>query len=166
MKAWWLAGLERFSALNSRERQLVLAAGLVVFLALLWWVGLEPALNGRARLAQQLPALRLQASELAGLAAQANPYRRVGKSDGLDSLSASLTTAGFDAKSAERIDEERVRVKLSQVDYGRVLAWIVESRSSLETRLESASISWQGSGRVNVELVFQRSNQDTTKDRR
>ena len=164
MKAWWLAGLERFSALNSRERQLVLAAGLVVFLALLWWVGLEPALNGRARLAQQLPALRLQASELAGLAAQGNPYRRVSKSDGLDSLSASLTTAGFDAKSAERIDEERVRVKLSQVDYGRVLAWIAETRT-LETRLESASISLQEPGRVNVELIFQRGNPGS-RDRR
>jgi len=164
MKAWWLAGLERFSALNSRERRLVLAAGLFVLLAMLWWIALEPALSGRARLAQQLPSLRLQASELAGLAAQGNQYRRVSKSDGLDSLSASLTTAGFEARSAEKIDEERVRVRLNQVDYGRVLAWMAETRT-LETRLESASISLQEPGRVNVELIFQRGNPGT-RDRR
>jgi general secretion pathway protein M len=164
MKAWWSQVQTRFDSLNRREQRLVLGAGLFVLLALVWWLALEPALQGRARLNQQLPALRLQASELAGLAAQGNPYRRVSKSDGLDSLSASLTTAGFDAKSAERIDEERVRVKLSQVDYGRVLAWIAETRT-LETRLESASISLQEPGRVNVELIFQRGNPGS-RDRR
>lgn len=156
MKAWWLAGLERFSALNSRERQLVLAAGLVVFLALLWWVALEPALRGRARLAQQLPALRLQASELAGLTAQGRISRTDLSTDLSENLGASLAAAGFEARSAEKIDEQRLRVRLNNVDYTRVARWMSESRTN-GLQLESASMVLQEPGRVNADLVFRRS---------
>ncbi len=156
MKAWWSQVQTRFASLNRREQRLVLGAGLFVLLALVWWLALEPALQGRARLNQQLPALRLQASELAGLAAQGRIVTASTSTPLPESLAASLAAAGFDAGSTEKIDEQRLRVRLNNVDYARIVRWMAESRTSLGAQLESASISAQEPGRVNAELVFRR----------
>jgi type II secretory pathway component PulM len=156
MKAFWMAAQSRWFSLSQREQRWVMAAVFTVLLGLVWWVAIEPALKGRARLSQQLPGLRLQASELAGLAAQGGIRRTVNKTDLLGSLSAGLITAGLDAQAAEAIDQERVRVRLSSVEYGDIVGWMAATQTLGDVRLESASITLLEPGRVNAELLFQR----------
>lgn len=156
MKAFWLATQSRWSVLSQREQRWVMAASLTVLLGLVWWVAIEPALNGRARLSQQLPGLRLQASELAGLAEQGGIRRTASKTDLLGSISASLNAAGLDEQAAEPIDQERVRVRLNSTDYSPIVRWMAETQALNGVRLESATMTLLEPGRVNAELVFQR----------
>jgi general secretion pathway protein M len=156
MKTLYLALQARFTAMSQRERHFVIAAGLVVLVGLVWWIAIEPALKARARLTQQLPLLRLQASELAGLATQGTIRRSVSKTDLADSLSVSLTAAGFDAKAVELLDQDRARVRLTSVDYGKLVRWLDETQAASATLLESATITLQEPSQVNAELLFQR----------
>jgi type II secretory pathway component PulM len=156
VKAFWIAAQSHWFALSQREQRWVMAAALTVLLGLVWWVAIEPALTGRARLSQLQPGLRLQASELAGLAAQGGIRRTVNNTDLLGSLSAGLITAGFDAQAAEAINQERVRVRLNSVDYSDIVGWLAATQALGDVRLESASITLLEPGRVNAELLFQR----------
>jgi general secretion pathway protein M len=157
MKALWLTLLARWTASSLREQRLIAIAAMIVFCALVWWVAIEPAFNGRARLNQQLPDLRLQASELAGLAAQGSIRPVFGKtSDLIDRLRATLNAAGFDPNSAEAVDQERVLVRLSAINYARVISWLAGLKAGHGAHLESATVTLQEPGRVEAELVFQR----------
>jgi general secretion pathway protein M len=156
MKTFYLALQARFTAMSQRERHFVVAAGLVVLLGLVWWIAIEPALKARTRLSHELPLLRLQASELAGLAAQGTIRRSVSKTDLADSLSVSLNAAGFDAKAVELLDQDRARVRLTSADYDKLARWLDETQTASATHLESATITVQEPGRVNAELLFQR----------
>ncbi|MEO8408003.1 MAG: type II secretion system protein GspM [Oxalobacteraceae bacterium] len=60
-----------WAARNGRERILLLIAGAVVVLGLLYLLLIDPAIQGRARLHKNLPVLRQQAAQLQALAKQA-----------------------------------------------------------------------------------------------
>ena len=146
----------RWSAMTQRERYAVLLAASVVGLALLWWVALEPALQGRKKLSERLPALRREAAQLAGLAQHYKNVPRATETDLAAYLNSSLAAAGFDANAAQNDANGRVVVRLAGADYGRLMNWLLEAQTQSHAQLQSANIKLAEPGRVNAEFVLAR----------
>src|SRR5690606_23749983 len=94
--------LHRWAALTPRKRRLLgLAAG-IALLALLWTVGVKPALETIEKQSLNLPSLRAQAAEIDALILQAQTLQRrrpanIDASDMPDALRDSLVRSGIDS---------------------------------------------------------------------
>ena len=79
MNALVEAWRQRWETWTQRERRMVVAMLSVVGLALVYLVLLDPALSGRAKLERDLPKLRADAGEMAGIAAGASRLPQIGR---------------------------------------------------------------------------------------
>jgi general secretion pathway protein M len=152
MNAW----LTRWNGLASRERSLIAAAVAVVVVALVWLVGLSPALN-KLRSAQQaapqvqaqLQLMRAQASEAASLKAQ----RSLSYDESLRALESAVKTLGAGASLS--VSNERASVSLRGVGGDALTQWLAQVRANArlvptELKLQqapasaSAGTAWDG----------------------
>jgi general secretion pathway protein M len=139
---------QAFWAVRTRGERRTLGTGLAVMvLALLWWVGLSPALatlrNSEAQhraLDAQLQTMRSLAAQTAGL--QALP--RIKADESLRALDASVKQLGATAQFAVAGDRATVTLKNAQ--------WLAQARNNarvlpLEARLRpnAARNGWDGS---------------------
>lgn len=118
-----------------REQTLLRAGGVLVGIALLWWVALRPALNTLQNAHQQLPALQAQATQLDAIILEAKALGR-GRSGALPpadteaALQASLARAGLDTLSALSRpdtlvqDETQWQVQFTNAPAGRIIEWM------------------------------------------
>ncbi len=105
----WLT--KRWQACTDRERRLLLGAGVLLFLALLFVLALDPLLERIELLDQQTAKKERAIRELAALAAEARPIQtrlsqletRLAPADGSFSLPAFLEEAASAARIRERI---------------------------------------------------------------
>jgi general secretion pathway protein M len=153
----------RWAALAPRERVLVGSAVALMTAALLWWVGLSPALKQlrQARdvapqLDAQLQLMRAQASEAASLKAQ----RALSYDESLRSLENSIKTLGAGATLS--ISDARANIALRAVSGDALAQWLAQVRANArlvpsELRLKksasaatSAATSWDGSIVLNL----------------
>ena len=123
---------ERWRALAPREQTLLAAATAVVSLALLWWVGVAPALKilGQAEARQQsLDAQwqQMQALEAQARALQAQPKAR--QDEAVRALEASLTRSP--RTGAPRSGSgERATLTLKGVTATALGAWLAQVRAN------------------------------------
>ena len=153
--AYWIARTEQ-------ERRYLAAGFTVVTLALVYMSLVEPAVEGRARLQRSLPALRLQAAEVAGMAGQARalvgqpavavtPMTR-------ETLLASLTARGITPGSLT-LTGEFARLQVTGVSFANLVAWLDAQRRENRIAVQEGTFSAQDPvGQVDANLTLR---QDT-----
>lgn len=123
---------QRWQALAARERQaLGLACG-VLALALLWWLGLAPALHTlRAAEArqQQLDSQWQQMQSLQGQARALQQQTRLSRQDALQALEASVRQRLGNAGQLS-VQGERATLVLKNVPAGALAQWLAQARAN------------------------------------
>ncbi|HAU56565.1 MAG TPA: general secretion pathway protein GspM [Comamonadaceae bacterium] len=123
---------ERWQSMAQREQRLVLAAGALVLLALLWWLALAPALQTlrsagprHAALDAQLQHMQLLQAE--ALQLQAQP--RIRPEDAQRALQTSVTeTLGAAARLS--LSGDRATLTLQGAPADALAAWLAQARSN------------------------------------
>ncbi|WP_083235572.1 type II secretion system protein GspM [Acidovorax sp. RAC01] len=122
----------RWKALAPREQSLVLAAGAIVALALLWWVALAPALatlrNAPARHAE----LDTQMQRMLALQAEAQQLQSAPRSNPKDSAGTLRTalTQRLGPAGQLNVVGDRVTVVLKGAPADGLAQWLAQARSN------------------------------------
>jgi general secretion pathway protein M len=121
---------QRWASLAAREKTMVVGAGIVVGLALLWWVALAPALQTlRAANAQhaqadaQLQSMLLLAAEATALRGQ----RALGYEESLRNLENSVKQT-FGAGATLSVSDARASLTLKAVSADALAQWLSQAR--------------------------------------
>ena len=142
----------RWHSISRREQQLVLAALALLLAALLWWVGLAPALATLRSAENQHQLLAAQLQQMQRLQAQVKTLQaqpRMAFDDARRLLEASVKSPGATAQLA--VAGERVTVTLKGASADAVAQWLMQARLNAravpsEARLvRSAAGTWDGS---------------------
>lgn len=128
---------QRYQALAPRERRLVNGAGLLLGLALVFTLLVEPALGTVRKLREELPRLHGQAALVADLATQATALRRQAAAPATalptaTDLGASLERAGLPAdhwKLEPAGQGDSVTLAVSELPASALLRWLELSAS-------------------------------------
>ena len=119
----------RWTQLDSRERMLVFAALSVVTVALLWWVGISPALNTLRQADAQQRALASQAQKMQSLQVQAQAIQsqpKINRDDALRALEASVK--GLGATAQLNVAGDRATVTLRNTAADALARWLSQAR--------------------------------------
>lgn len=147
-------GQAAWATLATRERRLLTAALAVLALALLWGVGLGPALQTLRSAEAQQRALDLQLQTMHALAAEAASLQalpRIKSSDSRKALEQSVRQR-LGASAQIAVQGDRATVTLKNASPEALTQWLVQARNNaraipLEVRLtrNTAAMGWDGS---------------------
>ena len=119
----------RWAQLASRERTLVFAAMSLVSVALLWWVGISPALNTLRQADAQRSGLTAQVQKMQSLQAQAQAIAsqpKISRDDALRALEASVK--GLGATAQLNVSGDRATVTLRNTAADALARWLSQAR--------------------------------------
>jgi general secretion pathway protein M len=148
---------ERWQNVSNRERQLVLAALALVLLALVWWVGVAPALTTLRSAQTQHQLLDGQLQQMQSLQGQAKALQaqpRITFEEARRLLEASIKPLGATAQLT--LAGERATVVLKGVSADALAQWLAQVRLNAralpsEARLvRNASGAWDGTLTLNL----------------
>jgi general secretion pathway protein M len=128
----WAAWQAQWKQLGTRERALVTAAVVVLGLALLWWVGVQPAWQTVRNTPARLDALELRQS--------APPPA----TQAALALKAASERLGAGAKLS--VQGDRAVLTLEGVDPGALRSWLAEVRTGARARPLEAQLMQSGPG--------------------
>jgi general secretion pathway protein M len=143
----WQIINQRWQALATRERTLIALATTLVFAALLWWLGIAPALStlrqtraAAPQLEAQWQLMRSQAAEAATLKAQ----RALSYDESLRALENSIKTLGTGASL--NVNDSRASITLKAVSADALAQWLAQARANArlvpsELRLQKSAAS-------------------------
>ncbi|WKB54916.1 type II secretion system protein GspM [Eleftheria terrae] len=137
----------RWAAMDTRERRLVIGAGALVALALLWWVGVQPALRTLretpARLAE-LDQQLLQMRQLAKESQELKDLPSVSASTAGSALQAS--TERLEGKARLNLQGDRATLTLNGLRGDLLWQWLSEARQTARARPIEAKLSHGAEG--------------------
>lgn len=147
--------------LNERtpqERKLIAFAAVFLVLALTYMLLIEPAVEGRAQLAKNLPALRQQAVELQTMAAEAATLAPADMQPATpatkESLEAALARQGLKAQNLT-LTGDFVRVQFAAAPFPAIANWLDEVRRTSRLSVSEASVTALAEpGSVNATLTM------------
>ena len=119
----------RWTQLDSRERTLVLAALSVVGVALLWWVGISPALGTLRQADAQRSSLAAQVQKMQNLQVQTQAIQsqpKINRDDALRALEASVK--GLGATAQLNVAGDRATVTLRNTAADPLARWLSQAR--------------------------------------
>ncbi len=126
-----------------RERSILVAGGALLLLLLLWFVLVEPALEGRARWQKDLPALRADYAQMQALAQQAGdvpaPAGAARPAD-LGAIERSLADAGLKPQSLN-VSDELVRASFTDVSFSALTDWLQRAQRDSRLVVSEASVN-------------------------
>jgi general secretion pathway protein M len=126
-----LAGF--WSERDARERKILAIGAAAVAAALIWFVGVAPALSGSVRLEKDLPLLRQQALTLQSLAREAQALNANAQPPATlsthESVEVALTRKGLKAQSIV-VTGDLVRLQLNSTSFASILEWLDEMQKS------------------------------------
>lgn len=137
----------RWRELGARERTLVAAAGCVLALALLWWVGVQPAWQTLRSAPGRLDALDAQTLTMRRLADQARELRALPSSSTAQAavaLKAASDRLGPSARLS--LQGDRAILTLDGADPQALRGWLSEVRSGARARAVDAQLVRTGPG--------------------
>ncbi|MCM2346442.1 type II secretion system protein GspM [Acidovorax soli] len=123
---------DRWKALAPREQNLLLAAGAVVALALLWWVALAPALATLRTAPARHAALDAQLQRMQSLQAEALQLQTAPRSapgDAVASLRSALTQR-LGATAQLTLAGDRATITLKGAPADALAPWLAQARSN------------------------------------
>ena len=148
----------RWKALNPREQTLVLGALAVVCAALLWWVGLSPALTTLQGARAQQAALAADMEKMQRLRTQALAIQAQPKMDRAESIRAleALVKQRLGSSAQMSVVGDRVTVTLKGTGPDELSQWLSQARINAravpsEVRLVRVAgsadgrVAWEGS---------------------
>lgn len=119
----------RWATLDSRERTLVIIAASVVGVALLWWIGVAPALKTLRQADAQQRALAAQVQKMQSLQAQAQAIQsqpKISRDDAMRALEASVKGLGPTAQL--NVAGDRATVTLRNTAADALARWLSQAR--------------------------------------
>lgn len=126
-----------------RERSILVAGGALLLLLLLWFVLVEPALDGRARWQKDLPALRADYAQMQALAQQASDVpASAGAARPADrsTIERSLADAGLKPQSLN-VSDELVRASFTDVSFSALTDWLQRAQRDSRLVVSEASVN-------------------------
>lgn len=153
---------------TGRERRALTFGGVLLALALLWLVGVEPALDGRERWRKDLPQLRANAAQVQALSQQlaAAPPRASNTANAAATpinkaaLEASLSAQGLKAQSLNVQDAGGmllVRASFTDVSFAALSEWLQQQQRASQLSASEASVTARERlDRVDAQLTLRR----------
>lgn len=137
----------RWASLGARERRLVIAAGALVGVALLWWVGLQPALRTLRETPPRIAQLDEELRVMRGLAAESQQLKSaptINQSQAARALQAATERLGESGRL--NLQGDRATLTLQSVPAEAMLGWLNEARSAGRARVVQAQLTRSGDG--------------------
>jgi general secretion pathway protein M len=133
---------QRWQALADRERLLLTVGGLVLGLALLWWVALAPAWRTVRAAPQQLESLDVQLQNMQRLSTEAKALRAMPPLPAA-AAQAALTAAAqrLGDKAKLSLQGERAVLQITHLPGDQLAAWLAEVRISARARAVEAQLT-------------------------
>jgi general secretion pathway protein M len=144
---WQQQVRSRWSALDERERSLVRFAGVLVLLALLWWVGLQPALRTLRDTPQRLAEVSTQLQHMRRLAQEARDLREaptVAAAQAARALQAAAERLGPAARL--NLQGQRATLVVQGLPGDVLWAWLGEARNAARARPVDVQLTRSGNG--------------------
>ena len=153
-----------WAQMGARERRMVLLATAVVGLALLWWVGLAPALRTLKEAPAQRAALQTQSQQMQQLKAEADALKsvpRLAQDEALKALETAMKQRLGDTGQLSVIGD-RANVVLKGASAAALADWLSDARvnaraTPVEARLTrsgdtapGAPVHWSGTLSLSV----------------
>lgn len=136
---------ERWAALDARERRLVMVAGALVALALLWWIGVRPAWRTVREAPVQIARLESTLQQMRAMASEAEQLRgtpTVGGAQAAEALRAAAQRAGEGVRLT--LQGDRATLALQGVRGEALVALLAEARSTARARPLEAQLTRSG----------------------
>lgn len=160
MKAW-------FEGLSARERQLVMAAAVLVSYAVVHLAIIAPLWGGAARLADQLPERHALLAELRAAEAEVQSRRGQARPQAVEGAGQSLVVIidrtsreaglGGSLRRNQPTPDQGLRVSFEGAPFESLVRWVVDLETRYGISVESASFdAAQAPGLVNATLVLER----------
>lgn len=143
---------------NPRERSVLLIAGALVMLLVIWLWLIDPALQGRAQIKKTLPAMQAQLAQLQALTKQA---AALPASEATATSSAPLSRSMLESSLARKglkpqtleVNGEFVRLKLSGVSFAALIGWLADMHANAQLAVNEANVvALEQSDRVDASL--------------
>ena len=155
--------LRSWRAIAPRERRLVLLAGGVVTVALIYLALIEPAWQGRRSLQKELPVLRQQLGQMIALAGEAKQLATVAPIGGegvqalRGSIEGSLKAAGLEPMLQKlELNGELIDLRFKSIAHARWLTWVENAQRETRMRVVDLSITREAdNGIVSVRMVLE-----------
>ena len=141
--AGWRAQLaQRWRGLGARERRSLAAAAVLVCLALLWMVALQPAWNIARDAPRRLAELDAQLQAMQAQAAETQALRSVAPlAAGQAAQALQAATGRLGARARLVLQGERAALTLEDVTPGELQAWLAEARAGARARAIEAQLT-------------------------
>lgn len=145
---------QRWAALAERERLLLSLGAVVIGLALVWAVGIQPALRILRAAPAAHAALDQQAQAMQRLAAEATALRAAPPlAPGLAAQALQGATARLGANGRLTMQGDRAVLMLSGVHGDALAAWLAEARRGARARPVEAKLSYGERGYTGTLVV-------------
>jgi len=132
-----------WSERTARERVILIAGGSLLLLLLIWFLGVDLALDGRARWQKDLPVLRADYAQMQALAQQAGaPLANRSPAAPIDraSIERSLNDAGLKSQSLN-VDDTLVRARFTDVSFATLIDWLERAQRDSRLVVSEASVN-------------------------
>lgn len=154
IKAFW-------SERAPRERTILALLALVVGVALVFLMLVEPAATGIARLERGLPQARAQAAQLDALLAEVKSLKAraqvatVSAQEARGGIEKSLAAAGLKASRIVPLSDGDIQLTFANVPYATWATWVATTERELGARTTSVVANGNATpGSVDVELAL------------
>lgn len=160
--------MEWFTSLQTRERYLIAAAGVVVLLTLLYSLVWDPVASGAAKLEKSIATQKNQLLWMNNASAEIRALKGSGgNTNGAANQNVSLITAVETSakragvrKSVTRMEPQgalKITVELKNADFGRLISWVeMLSKQYGAAVSQFSSSKTDVPGLVNARLIFSR----------
>ncbi|MFZ4479594.1 MAG: type II secretion system protein GspM [Rhodoferax sp.] len=146
----------RWAGVSQRERRMVLSAATLIVLALIWWLGVAPALSTLRAAENQRRLLDLQLQQMLSLQMQAKALQaqpRISPEEARRLLEASIKPFGATAQMTSAGDRTIITFKGASAD--ALAQWLVQVRLNVRTVPSEARLvrgvngTWDGTLTLN-----------------
>lgn len=132
-----------WSERTPRERAILIAGGALLSLLLLWWLLVDPALDGRARWKRALPVLRADLAQMQALAQQASaaPASAATASPLVRaSIERGLADAGLKPQSLN-LGDGLLQLRFTDVSFAALTDWLQRAQRDSRLVVSEASVN-------------------------
>ncbi|MDY7538060.1 type II secretion system protein GspM [Undibacterium sp. 5I1] len=141
-----------------RERWMLSLALLAIVCALIYVIGINPALSGKQSLQKAIPQLRQQVAEMDLMSKQSAQLGNA-MSENIDTVSresieTSLARRSIKAQNLS-VNDDVVRFQIATVAYANLMEWLLEAQKSTRLTVEEAKLAaLPESGQVSVTITL------------
>ena len=144
---------------NEREKKQIALMGVVVLLALIYTLLIDPAYSGRKQLEKSLPTLRQEAAEMQAMAGEAgtlvNNSAPLAPEMTKESLEASMNGKGLKPQNVA-VTGNLAKIQLSSVSFANLVVWLDEMQKTARvTVLDANIVALPQADMVNATLSLQ-----------